>query len=249
MIAAYAGRMIQRHSALRRSWLAAGLALFVVLPLHAAKRKSHNRTPRYAVLGAVRTVPYSVAGDPAGALPGETSLHVRPLVVAGKIKGWTTGAVHLITPDSFAVQSAIQMNNALPGSKRASWVWQRGSWLLVHRDGGKISLLRLPDYDPAVSRVVWFRNYAAYCGLSASGKRLYAVVEQMGVRRPVISRELSAWNASSPVTPACAPPVWQITPLAVSFAPTGDAATTYDLFPPAATQPAQVASSEPAPAP
>jgi hypothetical protein len=48
-------------------------------------------------------------------------------------------------------------------------VWQRGPWLLVDRVTGHVVVLKLPDYDPSVSQVSWFRDYAAYCGITASG--------------------------------------------------------------------------------
>ncbi len=55
-----------------------------------------------------------------------------------------------------------------------------------------LTALHLPDYDPAVSSVVWFRDYAAYCGLTASGKQLYAVVAQIAARKPGISEKAPA---------------------------------------------------------
>ena len=42
-----------------------------------------------------------------------------------------------------------------------------------------MTALKLPDYDPGVSQVSWFRDYGAYCGVTASGKSLYAVVAQL----------------------------------------------------------------------
>ena len=71
----------------------------------AAKAKPH-----YAALGAARSVPYSAEDDPAGARPGETKLKVRPLVVDGKVKGWTTGEIHEVTPYTFTVRSALRVN-------------------------------------------------------------------------------------------------------------------------------------------
>ena len=62
-------------------------------------------------------------------------------------------------------------------------MWQRGPWLLVDRVTGRVTALKLPDYDPGVSQVSWFRDYAAYCGLTASGKSLYAVVAQVAARK------------------------------------------------------------------
>jgi len=41
--------------------------------------------------GAGRKVAYSMEGDPVGALVGEESLKIRPLVVDSMVKEWTTG--------------------------------------------------------------------------------------------------------------------------------------------------------------
>lgn len=115
--------MGQIHAAL---W---GLALVFGSPgllLSAAK-------PHVVVLGPAKKVPYSIAGDPAGAAPYEKELHVRPLIVDAKIKDWTTGEAHDVTDRSFAVRRAIRLNDALPTEKAEHWVWQRGPWLLVDR--------------------------------------------------------------------------------------------------------------------
>lgn len=194
-------------------------------PAFAAKSKAK---PHYAALGRVRSVAYSAEGDPSGALPGEKTLKVRPLVVNGTVKDWTTGEIHEVTPRTFTVRSAVRVNDALPTDKGEHWVWQRGPWLLVDR-GGKVSALRLPDYDPAVSRVVWFRDYAAYCGLTPSGKSLYAVVAKLAVRRPVLSRKLERWNSAQHSGLACGPALWQREPLRVSFSPTGADPVSFDL--------------------
>lgn len=201
------------------------LAFGAVSSAVAAKAKAHS-----VALGAIRTVPYSVEGDPAGARPDETKLHVRPLVVDGKVKDWTTGEVHDVTERSFTVRRAVRLNDALPTDKGEQWVWQRGPWVLIDRASGKITALRLPDYDPAVSDVVWFRDLAAYCGLSASGKQLYAVVAQLAARKPVLSKKLSEWNITDHPTPACGAAVWQREPLQISFSPTGIPPVSFDLL-------------------
>jgi hypothetical protein len=128
----------------------------------------------------------------------------------------------------------LRVNDSLPGDKAEHWVWQRGPWLLIDRDKGGITALRLPDYDPTVSEVVWFRDDAAYCGLSASGKELYAVVAQVAAHKPLLSRKLSSWSpqASSSAekpAPACAAAIWQREPLRVTFQLTGGSAVSYDL--------------------
>lgn len=180
-------------------------------------------------LGAARREPYSVASDPAGAKKDEIELKVRPLVVDGKVKEWTTGEAHDVTDRSFAVRRAVRLNDALPTDHVDRWVWQRGPWLLVDRTTGKVTALRLPDFDPAVSEAVWFRDYAAYCGVNASGKQLFAVVAQVEARRPLLARKLGAWDAADHPSPACGQAVWQREPLRVSFQPTGAAAVSFDL--------------------
>jgi len=205
-------------------WILCLLVLLGALPGYAAKAKPH-----YAALGKSQTVPYSAEGDPAGARPGETKLTVRPLVVNGKVTGWTTGEIHEVTPHTFTVRSALRVNDALPTDKHEHWVWQKGPWLLVDKRG-KVKDLRLPDYDASVSNVVWFRDYAAYCGLTASGKSLYAVVARIGVRRAVVSKKLEKWNATAQASPACGPAVWQRDPLRVSFSPPGGEAVSFDVL-------------------
>lgn len=207
----------------RTFWVAAALALGAAPTVHAAA-KTHT-----VGLGAVRHEPYSAEGDPAGARKDETTLSVRPLVVDGKVKEWTTGESHAVTERSFAVRRAMRLNDSLPSEAAARWVWQRGPWLLVDRESGKVTALKLPDFDAGVSDVVWFRDYAAYCGLNASGKELLAVVAQIAARRPLLSRKLTAWDAADHPSPACGAAVWQRDPLKVSFAPAGTAAVSFDL--------------------
>ncbi len=80
-------------------------------------------------------------------------------------------------------------------------MWQRGPWLLVDRVTGHVTALKLPDYDPGVSQVSWFRDYGAYCGVTASGKSLYAVVAQLAARKPVLAKKLAAFEAGKPSRP------------------------------------------------
>jgi hypothetical protein len=185
--------------------------------------------PHIVFLGSWKNVPYSVTGDPAGALPEEKQLRVRPLMVDGKVREWTNGESHTITDRSFVVRRALRLNDSLPGDKAERWIWQRGPWLLIDRVKGTVTALHLPDYEPTVSRVVWFRDYGAYCGLSTSGKQLYAVVAQIAARKPVIAKKLFAWSPGENQPPPCAAAVWQREPLRVTFQPTGAATVSYSL--------------------
>jgi hypothetical protein len=211
-------------------FLAASLLFISCCPAAAQTHKTHT-----VILGAAKKVPYSKAGDPAGALQGEESLKVRALMVDGVVKEWTTGDAHDLTDRSFVVRRAIRLNDTLPGEKPAGgtqasrWVWQRGPWILVDRTTGRITPLKLPDYEPGVSQVSWFRDYGAYCGVTASGKSLYAVVAQVAARKPLLAKKLEALDAAG--SPACGEPEWQREPLRVTFHPRGKEAVSFDIVP------------------
>jgi hypothetical protein len=203
----------------------------VLLAVPASQMQAAPRKVHTVALGAAKRVPYSQAGDPAGAQAGEDALKIRALLVDGVLKEWTTGEVHDVTDRSFAVRRVIRINDALPGDKQGHWVWQRGPWLLVDRATGHVTALKLPDYDPGVSQVSWFRDYAAYCGLTATGKSLYAVVAQLAARRPVLAKKLAAFDAANHPNPSCAAPDWQREPLRITFHPGGKDAVSYDVVP------------------
>ena len=118
-----------------------------------------------------------------------------------------------------------------PARAASPWVWQRGPWLLVDHVTGHIAALKLPDYDPGVSHVVWFRDYGAYCGVTASGKSLYAVVAQVEARKAVLAKKLSAFDAESHPEQVCGPAEWQREPLRVTFHPTGREPASFDVIP------------------
>jgi hypothetical protein len=172
-------------------------------------------------LGVGKHVAYSITADPAGAGPDEKTLHVRPLIVDDKVKEWTTGEAHDITDRSFVVRRALRLNDSLPGDKAEHWIWQRGPWIMIDRNNGHVTAIKLPDYDPAVSQITWFRDYAAYCGLNSGGHQLYAVVAQVAAHRPILAKKVGPWTPGVSTTPACAKATWQRDPLRVSFTPTG----------------------------
>lgn len=213
----------------KAGWIACGIiaATLAFAPqAPAAARKAHA-----VFLGAAKKVPYSKAGDPAGAAANETTLTIRALLVDGVRKEWTTGDSHDITDRSFVVRRAIRINDSLPGDKQEHWVWQRGPWLLADRATGHITALKLPDYDPAASQVSWFRDYAAYCGTTASGKSLYAIVAQVAARKPVLTKRLAAYDPASHPDPVCGSPDWQREPMRITFHPTGKDAVSFDIVP------------------
>jgi hypothetical protein len=213
------------------------VVIFAALVAAAPTAQASPRKVHSVVLAAAKKVPYSKAGDPAGAAAGEDSLKIRGLLVDGFLKEWTTGEAHDVTDRSFVVRRMIRLNDYLPGDKpgpgdkQGHWVWQRGPWLLVDRVKGHIVALKLPDYDPGVSQVSWFRDYGAYCGLNASGKSLYAVVAQVEARKPLLTKKLAAFDPENHSAPACGPAEWQREPLRVTFHPTGKDAVSFNVVP------------------
>ncbi len=183
------------------------------------------------VLGAVRRVPYT----PPDVTPDEknedtTTLKVRPLMVDERQREWTTGEIHEVTDRTFAVRRAMRLNDGLPGDREAKWIWQPGPWLVVDRMTGHISALHLPDFDAEVSNVVWYRDYAAYCGVAQTAKGgLYAVVAELGARRAVVSKQIGAWPQANHFIPVCQPAEWQRLPVRVTIKPTGGEAVTFNV--------------------
>jgi hypothetical protein len=149
------------------------------------------------------------------------TLKVRPLLIDARVKEFTFGPVHDVTDRLFVVRRAFQVNDSLPQESATPphWQWQRGGWLLVDRITGHISPINLPEFDAFYSAVSWYRDYAAYCGVSEDGKKVYAVVAQISRRRPILKKPLSTASVSENAPPdsACAAPAWQRTPMRVSF--------------------------------
>jgi hypothetical protein len=195
-------------------------------PLFAAVAKVHTVT-----LGPYRKVPYTQPDATPDTKADETStLKVRPLFVDDRQKEWTTGEIHDITDRTFTVRRALRLNDSLPTDAVPHWVWQPGPWLSVDRVTGHITALHLPDFDSAVSDVVWFRDYAAYCGIATTSKSgLFAIVAQIGARRPVVLKQIGPWPQSNHFIPVCQPAQWQRLPMRVTMKPTGGEATTYDV--------------------
>jgi hypothetical protein len=198
-------------------------ACFPCLSL-AATAKVHT-----VALGPVRKVAYTPPGS-SHAEQDNLTLRIRPLLVDGRQREWTTGETHDVTDRSFTVRRALRINDSLPAESTAHWVWQPGPWLLVDRSTGHITALHLPDFDPAISDAVWFRDYAAYCGVATTAKGgLYAIVAQLGVRRAVVQKQIAPWPQPERPGPLCQPPVWQRQPMRVTLQMTGSDAITFDV--------------------
>jgi len=109
------------------------------------------------------------------------------------VDAWTqefiVGQPHDVTEQMFVVQRVYRLNDSLPQDTGAiHWFWQRGGWLLVDRSTGKVRTILLPALDPCSSDVNWFRNYPAYCGISDNAQTGFAIVAQLGRRKPLLKK-------------------------------------------------------------
>ncbi|GAC1654419.1 MAG: hypothetical protein NVS9B15_15120 [Acidobacteriaceae bacterium] len=161
-----------------------------------------------------------VTGDNEDAL---YDMWVRTLFVDARMREFTVGEPHDITDRLFVVRRAYRVNDTLPTdeAKHKVWRWQRGGWLLVDRVTGSVKQLALPEFDTYYSTASWFRDYVAYCGLSDSADKLYAMVVEVGRRKPVVKKVLGSAQTNNQPDSECASPEWSRKPMAVLFAPVG----------------------------
>jgi len=203
------------------------LLLVLSCPLPAlAAPKVHTVT-----LGPSRHVPYTPPeATTANKNEEDTTLRVRPLVVDGVQKEWTVGEIHDVTDRTFVIRRALRIDDSLP-AEPPRWTWQPGPWLMVDRSTGHITALHLPAFDPAVSEVVWFRDYAAYCGIATTARNggLVAVVAELGAHKAVVQKVIGQWPQPSAPHPVCATAKWQRTPMRATIQPTGAQPMTFDV--------------------
>ena len=144
-------------------------------------------------------------------------IRIRALYVDGKLKDYTTGLPHEVTERVFVIGRVFRLNDTLPADKQPRWIWQRVGWLQVDRTSGRTVPLNLPNFDPGSDALAWYRDYVAYCGLSEDETHLYAIVVQLGIRKPLLRRVLDQTGDR----PSCALPTWQRNPTRVEFLANG----------------------------
>lgn len=182
--------------------------------------------PHVIAFGKVTAVKWLVGPAEDKAL----DLKVRALYVDTRLKEFTLGAPHEITDRLFVVRRVFRINDNLPEESAAPhWHWQRGGWLLVDRVTGRISQILLPEFDPYYSTASWYRDYIAYCGVSDDGKKLYAIVAQLGRRKPILKKALGDPGADDMPDSECPAPAWQRQPVRVSFEPDENQKLTYSV--------------------
>jgi hypothetical protein len=201
-----------------------GIALSLVL--FAAATAGAVTKPHVITFGKWTTVQWSPTARADDKTPTPPlTLKVRPLLVDARVKEFTLGATHDVTDRLFVVRRAFRINDSLPQEPALPqhWQWQPGGWLMVDRTTGRVSLLNLPEFDAFYSAASWYRDYAAYCGVSEDGKKVFAVVAQISRRKPIVNWLMGEVKADSdtpqgqiPDSP-CKVPEWQRSPARVTF--------------------------------
>jgi hypothetical protein len=181
--------------------------------------------PHAITFGKWTAVKVSVGSDQSRS----KELKTRPVYVDGRIKEFTFGIPHEVTEQLFVVRRVIRVNDALPQETASTprWSWQRGGWIAIDRSTGHISQASLPEFDPDVSAATWYRDYVAYCGISDDGRKLSAVVMQLGRRKPILKKPLGEMGGGDASDWECAPPGWQRAPTRVSFVSQADQTFTF----------------------
>ncbi|MGA2376396.1 MAG: hypothetical protein ABSF72_12815 [Candidatus Sulfotelmatobacter sp.] len=212
--------------------LRAALALSILATQASAGTATKSHVITFGKWTTVQCFPESGAADEK-----PLTLKVRPLLVDTRVKEFTLGPAHDVTDRLFVVRRAFRVNDSLPQESAATphWEWQPGAWLLVDRATGRISPLSLPDFDVFYSVASWYRDYAAYCGVSDDSKKVYAVVAQINRRKPILKKPIEGENVvdkdmkNAPGDSACSAPAWQRTPARVTFEPAGAPKQTFAI--------------------
>jgi len=152
-------------------------------------------------------------------------IKIRPLLVDGLVKVYTFGTPHEITDRLLVVRRMLRINDSLPSEGAAShWIWQRAGWLIVDRATGHLTPTTLPQFDPEQSDAAWYRDYTAYCGSSDDGQKLFAMVVQLGRRKPLLKKQIAESDAAT-----CSSSTWQRQPPRVTFTWNSDQKLTFTI--------------------
>jgi hypothetical protein len=160
-------------------------------------------------------------------------IKVRALLINGEPKEFTLGEPRDITDRAFVVRRAFRINDSLPADAEPSakplWSWRPGGWLLVQRGNASITKLSLPEFDAYSSEAVWFRDYAAYCGISDDGAQVRAMVVQIGRKKPLLKKMLGPAKMAELPNSECEAPVWQKNPARVTFQVKGGNKVSFEI--------------------
>lgn len=189
------------------------MRLFLPIFTAAILVTASSAAPKPHVITFGRWTTVKLLSGPNEDQPAE--IKIRPLLVDGALKAYTFATPHEISDRLLVVERMLRVNDALPSETAQRWIWQRGGWLVVDRTNGHISTANLPEFDSDFSAASWYRDYIAYCGVSADGRKLYAMVMQLGRRKPILKKPIGEIGDNN--SPECSLPTWQRQPTRVTF--------------------------------
>jgi len=142
--------------------------------------------PHVITFGKWTTVPWSPNAAAADDKP--LTLKVRPLLVDARVKEFNARR------RSRCNRPAVRGTPRLPHQRQPSPGTRLGSSLAMAARRMASSgphhrphlAANLPEFDAFYSAASWYRDYAAYCGVSEDGKKVYAVVAQISRRKPIV---------------------------------------------------------------
>ena len=183
--------------------------------------------PKTITLGRWFTVKWMVGPEEKTA----QEIKVRALIVDNEPKEFTLGEPHEVTDRVFVVQQAHRLNDRVPDdpATKPQWSWRPGGWLMVQRSSARITKLNLPEYDPYTSSASWFRDYVAYCGVSDNADKLYAMVVQIGRKKPLVKKLLGTPKNTDLPHSECEVPAWRKQPSRVTFQVKGGEPVSFEV--------------------
>jgi hypothetical protein len=215
-----------------RSRFRISVSFFIVILLIPSSAVAAAPKTHTVAFGKWTSVAWSPEAGREDAKP--LTLKVRPLLVDARVKEFTLGPAHDVTDRLFVVRRAFRINDSLPQESAAPrWQWQPGGWLLIDRTTGHVSPINLPEFDVVYSEASWYRDYAAYCGVSDDGKQIFAVVAQINRRKPIVKWLMGEVKAAADTQPgqipdsACRLPDWRRSPARVTFEASPSTKRTY----------------------
>ena len=99
----------------------------------------------------------------------------------------------------------------------------------MDRVTGHVTQVNLPQFDPFYSTPSWYRDYLAYCGVSDDGKKLFAIVAQLGRHKPIFKKPLGEPDGDKMPDSECPAPAWQRRPTRVTFEPDENQKLTFSV--------------------
>ena len=145
------------------------------------------------------------------------TLKIRPILVDAHVKDFSLGPAHDVTDHLFVVRRALPcQRQSSPGIHLAPALAMATRGMASRRPPHRPYFPQsiFPELNAVYSVASWYRDYAAYCGVSEDGKKIYAIVAQLNKSKPVLKKSLNGQTIPEDATAdsVCPAPAWQRSP-------------------------------------